>query len=132
MKYEFTHVRLLVNDFPACFRFYRDVLGFRPTYGSETGSYADFDTGEFTLALFVRQEMNAALGQADLPDPSRQDAAVLIFRVEDVDSAVEQLKARGVRFLTAPQDRPDWSIRTAHFRDPDGNLIEINQPLRGM
>lgn len=24
---------------------------------------------------------------------------------------------------------PDWGIRTAHLRDPDGNLIEINQPL---
>jgi catechol 2,3-dioxygenase-like lactoylglutathione lyase family enzyme len=27
-------------------------------------------------------------------------------------------------------DRPEWGIRTAHFRDPDGNLIEINQPLK--
>jgi hypothetical protein len=26
-----THVRLLVDDFPACFRFYRDVLGLTPT-----------------------------------------------------------------------------------------------------
>jgi catechol 2,3-dioxygenase-like lactoylglutathione lyase family enzyme len=26
-----TFVRLLVDDFPACFRFYRDVMGFTPT-----------------------------------------------------------------------------------------------------
>jgi predicted enzyme related to lactoylglutathione lyase len=28
-----THVRLLVDDFAACFRFYRDVAGLAPTFG---------------------------------------------------------------------------------------------------
>jgi catechol 2,3-dioxygenase-like lactoylglutathione lyase family enzyme len=31
--------------------------------------------------------------------------------------------------MTAPQDRAEWDIRTAHFRDPDGNLPEIYSPL---
>ena len=29
-----THVRLLVTDFPACFRFYRDVMGLTATWGA--------------------------------------------------------------------------------------------------
>lgn len=26
---------------------------------------------------------------------------------------------------------PDWGIRTAHLRDPDGHLIELDAPLAG-
>ena len=40
-----THVRLLVDDAPACFRFYRDVIGLTPTWGTEAEGYADFDDG---------------------------------------------------------------------------------------
>jgi hypothetical protein len=39
------------------------------------------------------------------------------------------LKARGAQFVADLTDRPDWGIRTAHLRDPDGNLIELNSPL---
>jgi catechol 2,3-dioxygenase-like lactoylglutathione lyase family enzyme len=43
MKLSF--VRLLVDDYGACFRFYRDVMGFPVTFGDEEGAYADFDAG---------------------------------------------------------------------------------------
>ncbi|KAA0254227.1 MAG: hypothetical protein EDM79_20930, partial [Chloroflexi bacterium] len=42
----------------------------------------------------------------------------------------KDLRAHGVTLLTEPTDHADWGIRTAHFRDPDGHLIEINQPLK--
>ncbi|WP_343423381.1 hypothetical protein [Candidatus Flexifilum breve] len=29
-----------------------------------------------------------------------------------------------------PTNRPDWSMRTVHFRDPDGNLVELFSGLR--
>lgn len=44
MKLKF--VRLLVDDFPACFRFYRDVMRFTPTFGDEHDGYADFELNE--------------------------------------------------------------------------------------
>jgi hypothetical protein len=40
-----------------------------------------------------------------------------------------RLGARGVSFLNEPHDRPDWGIRVLHLRDPDGLLIELNEPL---
>jgi catechol 2,3-dioxygenase-like lactoylglutathione lyase family enzyme len=43
--------------------------------------------------------------------------------------AYADLKAKGITFITEPQDRAHWGIRTAHFRDPDGNLLEIYNPL---
>ncbi len=125
-----THVRLLVTNYRACFRFYRDVMGFDVAWGDEDGRYADFQAGDAMVALYDRRLMAEAVGTAGRPaDADVQDRAALIFAVEDVDAAWEQLKTRGVDFVTEPQDRPDWGIRTAHFRDPDGNLIEIYRDL---
>ena len=118
-----THVRLLVSDFPACFRFYRDVIGLQCGYGDEDGGYADFSGGggESCLALFDRGYQGE---QVELRPAG--DAAVLIFRVDDVDAAAERLAAHVVG---APVSRPDWGIRVCYLRDPDGNLIELNQEI---
>jgi lactoylglutathione lyase len=126
-----THIRLLVADYDACFRFYRDVLGFEVTWGAEGEGYADFNTGnEVALALFQREVMAEAVGKSDLPlNASGQDTSALVFGMDNLDATVEQLKQRGASFVTEPQDRPEWGIRTAHLRDPDGNLIELNSAL---
>jgi len=34
-----------------------------------------------------------------------------------------------ILMVNKPKNMNDWGIRLAHFRDPDGNLIEINQPI---
>ena len=60
---------------------------------------------------------------------SIQDAVVLVLATKNVDAAANMLRAKGVALVSEPEDRPDWGIRTAHFRDPDGHLIEINCPL---
>jgi len=128
-----TYIRLLVSDFPASFRFYRDVMGFEVAWGEENDGYADFRAGEGTnLALFDRTEMSEAIGTSNLPVSAPgpvQDQVMLIFGVEDVDEVLGRLRRQGVQFVADPQDHPDWGIRTAHFRDPYGNLIEINSPI---
>lgn len=130
MDYKFTHTRLLVSEFKACFRFYRDVLGFQVTYGTEDGTYVDFDTGPTNLALFDRLEMSKAVGTANLPPNAEvQDKVCLIFAVEDVDAICKKIREQGVSLIGEASDHPDWGIRSAYFRDPDGTLIEINQPL---
>jgi len=132
MGFKFNFTRLLVSNFKACFLFYRDVLGFQAGYGTENDTYADFSTGEVIIALFDRHEMSAAVGTSRLPaDVRAQDKVCLVFSVENVDVACRQLKAKGIHLEAEPSDHADWGIRTAHFRDPDGNLIEINQPLPG-
>ena len=122
------HIRLLVHNFPTCFRFYRDTLGFTPTFGTEDDVYADFETGGQGIALFARSLMAEAVGRDDAPGET-QDAAVLVLATKNVDEAADALRAKGVTLATEPTDRPLWGIRTAHFRDPDGHLIEISCPL---
>lgn len=126
------HQRLLVNDYKSEYKFLRDVLGFTPTYGTENDNYADFEVSKgHWFAIFSKNIMSAAIHTVDLPAGARvQDASALIFFVKDVDAAYIELKKRGIIFVTQPFDRKDWGIRVAHFRDPNGNLIEINGELK--
>jgi lactoylglutathione lyase len=131
MTYQYDYTRLLVSNFKACFQFYRDVMGFQPTYGTENDTYADFDTGAVSIALFDQQEMSATVGTSNLPpQASAQDKVCLIFSVVDVDATCQQLLDQSIRLSAGPSDHPEWGIRCAYIRDPAGNLIEINQPLR--
>lgn len=126
-----THIRLLVTTFAECFRFYRDALGFKVRWGEEDGGYADFLAGNGAiLALFDRRAMAEAVGTADLPqEATSQDRVALIIAADNLEASVARLREYGATIVTDPQDRPDWGIRTAHLRDPDGNLIELYVPL---
>ena len=127
---ELTHVRLLVSDLPACFRFYRDVLGLTPEFGDESGVYADFLVGHAKIALFKRELMAESVSTSGKPaNANCQDLAAVIVAVPDVDALHKTLAARGASFVNLPHDRPDWGVRCLHLRDPDGNLIEINQEI---
>lgn len=126
----FTHTRLLVDEVDANYKFYRDVLGFKPKFDGEGSVYAEFDLGGgHVLALFSRKLMNAVVAPAarctreDAPD-----SVVITFEVADVDRTAAGLEARGVKLVTRPHVQKDWLLRVAHFRDPDGNLIEVNAP----
>jgi lactoylglutathione lyase len=122
-----TFVRLLVDDYAGCFRFYRDVMGFPATFGDEEGGYADFAAGsDVSLALFVRRHQTDRVGA---PAEAGGDRVAVVFEVPDVDAAIEELRARGAPVSAQPADRKDWGIRVGYIRDSDGNLIELNHAL---
>ena len=120
-----TYVRLLVDDFPECFRFYRDVMGFHPTYGDEGENYADFEAGGVVLALFQRAMMAEAIGRPVAERAHGVGATVLVFEVEDVDAELSRLKERGAVMVADATDRLEWGLRTAHVVDPAGNILEM-------
>jgi catechol 2,3-dioxygenase-like lactoylglutathione lyase family enzyme len=127
---KFTHTRLLVDDVDACYKFYRDTLGFKPKFDAEGSVYAEFDLAGHLLALFSRRLMMAVVAPNVSCDRTQApDTAVLALEVADVDATAATLQKRGVALVTEPHDQRDWLLRVAHFRDPDGNLIEINAPL---
>ncbi|MGW1514511.1 VOC family protein [Streptomyces sp. NPDC002394] len=126
--------RLLVSRFADCFRFYAAVLppltGAVLDKGGPDGPYANWEAdGRAVLVLFDRAAMASVLGTGELParpEPA-QDASMLVLRVADVDKALARcLESGGVPVLGAA-DRPEWGpgLRTAHLRDPEGYLIEL-------
>jgi len=129
MAWQSVHPRLLVDDYTVCFRFYRDVLGLTVAFGDETSGYADFAAGGSEFSLFARQEMLEALGTVDDAVDDRTQF-VLVFGVDDVDRVVAEVTGRGGAVAIPATDHPDWGIRTAHVRDPERNLLEINAPLQ--
>ena len=97
-------------------------------WGDENGTYADFDVDGSKLAMFIREPMADAIG-AERPElkSEQQDYICLVFAVEDVDSAYISLIQNRVVPINEPHDRKYWGIRCFNFRDPDGNILEINR-----
>src|SRR5689334_21598417 len=116
-----TQVRLIVSDFPIVYRFYRDVIGLKPQFETENGPYVAFkpDLGS-ALALHDRAELSTIV-----PDlkPGDGDSALVALRVDDVDSYVAEITARGAS-CTSPVVLGD-RVRVAYLRDPEGHLLEI-------
>ncbi|KOP68466.1 bleomycin resistance protein [Bacillus sp. FJAT-18019] len=118
-----THTRLLVDCYKECFLFYRDIMGFEPVWGTEEGRYADFNAGNTTVALFDRKSMADAIDGPYSVDDHFNDRTVIVFQVNDVDQTFLELKEK-VNFISEPVSR-QYGIRSANFRDPAGNLIEL-------
>jgi predicted enzyme related to lactoylglutathione lyase len=123
--------RLLVRDFPACVAFYgpvlKELLGVEPVKVLPEAEYANWDVnGEAGLVLYGRARIAEIVGAARPPATS-QDTAMLVMKVDDVDAAAGCLTRHGAVIVAPPQDRPEWgpTLRTAHLRDPEGNLIEL-------
>jgi lactoylglutathione lyase len=125
-----THVRLLVDDFDGCLRFYRDTLRLPLSLQAGGGVYAEFDAGDATLAIYRRDLMAGVVGIAHKTNEGGSDDVVVSLAVDSVDDTVDELKGRGAEFVTEAHDQDAWMIRVAHFRDPDGHLIEIYAEIR--
>ncbi|WP_330334117.1 VOC family protein [Streptomyces sp. NBC_00536] len=126
---ELTQIRLLVTDFTACYRFYRDVLGLTPQFDDERGPYAKLspDGGSAAIALHDRAQMAALVGSlAEAPEGHR---ALIALRVDDLDATHALLTARGGVFLRDPAPLGD-RIKVAHLADPEGNLVELQEWVR--
>jgi catechol 2,3-dioxygenase-like lactoylglutathione lyase family enzyme len=124
--------RLPAQDLDRARRFYAEKLGLEPTEERLGGLLYRFANGEFALY--------ASAGTA--PGTFTQMA----FEVDDLDAVVTALKARGVAFeeVDAPGMQTVEGIaevegnypskhssgeRAAWFRDSEGNLLGIGQPL---
>ena len=83
------------------------------------------------LALFESNLNASVVGDADKPFPTAdsREKIMFAFEVECVDTVYEALKAKGVEFINEPFDWTDACMRAVHFRDAEGNLIEIHAGL---
>lgn len=116
MEYNLNYIRLLTNNFDNMWDFYVTKLGMKPRLGKENGVYEEFLINGAVLSIYKREFMGNALNSRLGKFPTKpQDVFVVILQVPSVDEAYKELRSRGVEFITGPQDRQDWIIRTLIF-----------------
>ena len=98
--------------------FYRDLLGL-PVALQIPGFVVLCELGTPALALGTH---SAVSGRN--PDPARH---MVGLGTDDVDADWKRLQAAGVEFVENPTDY--GQLRIATLRDPEGNLIQLLQPI---
>src|SRR5215510_4112613 len=109
---------LFVEDLESSIRFYKDALGMSLLGKGE--DWAHFDSGNGSLF-----ELFSGGKAASQPKTSVQQSLVLGLRVENLDSAMAELKQRGVQFTGEVGEFE--GTRWAQFSDPEGNQLEIKE-----
>lgn len=110
---------LPVNNIDKAHEFYARVLGFERT----------FQNGDPVSFMILKKDqaelhVTAQVGWKAAPF----NIAHLI--VNDVDGLHAICQANGVRIIKRLQDK-DYGLRAFVFEDPDGNRIDVGQPIRG-
>jgi predicted enzyme related to lactoylglutathione lyase len=99
--------------------FYRDTLGL--TARVQTPGFVVFgEADQPALALGTHSEVHGPNA-----DPARHMVGLLS---DDVTKEWKRLNAAGVPFIEEPTDY--GSFRIATLRDPEGNLVQLLEPLR--
>jgi len=122
-------VILAVSDVARSLAFYRDLLGFQVEATYDDPPYATLVVAGARLSLAEQghpPEDRPGVAMAAPDDPSKANA-VLVVEVEDARGAYAELEAKGARFLAEPYE-PPWGGCRFFCVDPDGYLIEIEQP----
>jgi len=107
-----------VNDIPKAMQFYGETLGVRVT--EEHGMLHLHIAGDRDTLIYPKADHRPAT------------FTILNFPVEDIESAVEELGSRGVRFERYDSTDEKGIMRQggpliAWFKDPAGNILSVLQ-----
>ncbi len=118
------HIELVTADPQRAVRFYTEVLGFkvRSRHSVPGGlELAYLDLGGTTIELMTWTQTQPA----PAPDTEHLGYRMMAIEVDDMQAALDALKAQGVECSWGPLVRPAYA--RAEIRDPDGNSIELRQ-----
>ncbi|MEW4427848.1 VOC family protein [Paenibacillus pabuli] len=120
----FASVRVITDDVDRLVEFYEEVMGI--TAERPAPVFAELVLPSCTLAIGHSQTVPLfGVGSAVAAD---NRSVILEFRVHDVDAEYERLKPIVDDWVKEPTTMP-WGNRAMLFRDPDGNLINLFQPV---
>lgn len=122
-------VILAVADVDRSLTFYRDLIGFEVEATYDDPPYATLALAGMRLSLAEQghpAEDRPGVVMTASDDPSKANA-VLVVEVGDAKTAYGELEGKGARFLAEPYE-PPWGGCRFFCVDPDGYLVEIEQP----
>lgn len=112
---------IITADLNRLLAFYAELLGATQTSrvpDDGPGFFVGLRVGDSEIGLVANAE--GAAGAAG--------RILLSIAVEDVDSLLEQVTALGGSVRGQPNNMP-WGQRVAHIADPDGNTVNLTQPV---
>jgi catechol 2,3-dioxygenase-like lactoylglutathione lyase family enzyme len=115
------HIVLTTNDLERCLDFYTRVLGLKEERYGQGRIALTFGPHKFNVHP---PGFNASI-KARIPTPGSLDLCFLADR--PLEEVITRLSACGVPIEEGPGAR--FPIRSVYVRDPDGNLVEISEPL---
>jgi lactoylglutathione lyase len=120
---------LAVSDFERSLAFYRDVLGLEVEALYDNPRYATLTAARARLSL--AEQGHAADDRPGVtmtaPDDASRANVVIVLEVPDARAVHAELGIRGASFLAEPYE-PPWGGCRFFCVDPDGYLVEIEQP----
>jgi catechol 2,3-dioxygenase-like lactoylglutathione lyase family enzyme len=117
-----TVITLGAHDLPALRSFYAG-LGWELAI---EGDFCAFSTRGAVLTLFPRESL-AEDGHSSPAPPNEGIAISIAINVstrEEVDAAIDGVRAAGARILKEPEDA-SWGGRSAYWADPENNIWEV-------
>jgi uncharacterized glyoxalase superfamily protein PhnB len=117
---DLVNARIVTDDVAGLADFYAAVIGAGVVANDY---YVELPTGGATLAL-CRRRFTEADGCGAPLAVTAAEHVILDFEVDDVDATHARLASLGITWVMAPTDQP-WGARSAMFRDPDGNLVNL-------
>lgn len=119
------HVVLTTRDLHRCLDFYTRVLGMTVEHYGKDRIALRFGDHKFNVHP---PGFDAGI-KARVPTPGSLDLCFLADR--PLDEVIAHLKAQKVEIEEGPVNRTGarFTIRSVYIRDPDGNLIEISEPV---
>jgi catechol 2,3-dioxygenase-like lactoylglutathione lyase family enzyme len=104
-----------VSDLDRAVKFYQKVLGMKPLFHRE--DWAEFDLGGQKLAL---QKVSSPI--------SLVSSAVVYFLAQPIEGFVFRLKEMDISLLGSIEVHSYGKL--ARFKDPDGNILGLYDPLK--
>jgi predicted enzyme related to lactoylglutathione lyase len=117
---EFASIRIITDDIDRLTRFYELVTGTSAIRPAPV--FAEFRTTTGTLA--IGSTVTVAMLKEQAPQPGRNGSVIVEFLVTDVDAEFARLREALDTIVLEPTTMP-WGNRSAMFRDPDGNLVNL-------
>jgi catechol 2,3-dioxygenase-like lactoylglutathione lyase family enzyme len=120
---------LAVSDFERSLAFYRDVLGLEVEALYEDPPYATLTAAGARLSLAEHGHLAEDRPGVTMtaPEDASKANVVIVLEVPDARAVYAELGSRGASFLAEPYE-PPWGGCRFFCVDPDGYLVEIEQP----
>ncbi len=119
-------ITLFVEDPQRSKEFYERVFEVPVVFEDQNSAAFKFENT--IVNLLARPAAHELIEPATVGGPEAGAQFQFTIGVEDANTAVEQLRQRGVELLNGPIDR-EWGMRTAAFADPDGHVWEVAQQI---